>query len=237
VEPLRGRFIRYDLHGFLLSAAATSDIWDVELRYQKEANAFHFASGIGDMRDSERQFSDLRGPISLIHDATGRYLSIAGGVRNAKHSLGGPEHPAYFHYAQLGGSKQRLSFGKTTVFADRGFYKNFNVSALLSINPDTNLAVVGATLTGTGVPRWGFAVEQGLDAAATLIYARAHFYDPKIVGPACDFLTATVCCGDSANTSNLPAGAWQGLMIGARMQFLNGRSSRTRWPNANTGDG
>jgi hypothetical protein len=222
VDSLRGNFVRYDtpiLHGFLFSAAVNDDIWDVALRYQKEANAFRFASGIGYMQDSGREFTDLRGSASLIHDPTGLYLSVAGGVRNARHSLAGADNPAYFHYAQLGVSKQWLSFGKTTVFADRGFYKDFNVSEPLSINPDTSGAVVWGTLTSTEVNRWGFGVEQGFDAAATLVYAQAHFYDPKIVGYPCDFLTPTVCGGDPANTTKLPAGAWQGFVFGARMQF------------------
>ena len=222
VDSLRGNFVRYDtpvVAGFLLSAALNDEVWDVALRYQRDSNGFRFAGGIGYMQDAERQFQDLRGSVSLIHDPTGLYLSLAGGVRNATHSLAGPDNPAYFSYSQLGISKQWLSYGKTTIYADYGFYKDFNVSEPLSINPDTNLAVVWGTLTSTEVRRWGFGIEQGFDAAATLIYAQAHFYDPKIVGYPCDFLTPDVCGGNPANTTKLPAGAWRGFVLGMRIQF------------------
>ena len=55
VDSLRGNFVRYDtpiINGFLLSAAVNEDVWDVALRYQKEANAFRFAGGIGYMNDA-----------------------------------------------------------------------------------------------------------------------------------------------------------------------------------------
>ena len=222
VDSMRGNFVRYDtpiISGFLLSAALNEDVWDVALRYQKEMGGFRFAGGIGYMQDAEHAFEDVRGSASLIHDATGLYLSVAGGVRHAKHSLAGPDDPAYFYYLQLGISKQWLSFGKTTLYADHGLYKDFNVSEPLSINPDTKLPVVWGTLTETEVNRWGFGIEQGFDAAATILYAQAHFYDPKIVGYPCDFLTPDVCGGDPAKTTKLPAGAWQGFVLGARIQF------------------
>jgi hypothetical protein len=222
VDSLRGNFLRYDtpiLKGFVLSTALNEEVWDVALRYQKEANTFRFAGGIGYMKDAERDFEDVRGSASLIHDPTGLYLSVAAGGRNAAHSLAGAEQPAYFHYAQAGISKPWLSFGKTTLYADYGFYKDFYISEPLSINPDTSLPVVWGTLTRTEVRRWGFGVEQGLDAAATILYAQAHFYDPKIVGYPCEFPTPDVCGGNPANTTKLPAGAWQGFVLGARSQF------------------
>jgi hypothetical protein len=222
VDSLRGNFLRYDtpiLKGFVLSTALNEEVWDVALRYQKEANTFRFAGGIGYMKDAEHDFEDVRGSASLIHDPTGLYLSVAAGGRNAAHSLAGAEQPAYFHYAQAGISKPWLSFGKTTLYADYGFYKDFYISEPLSINPDTNLPVVWGTLTRTEVRRWGFGVEQGIDAAATLLYAQAHFYDPKIVGYPCEFPTPDVCGGNPANTTKLPAGAWQGFVLGARIQF------------------
>jgi hypothetical protein len=222
VDSLRGNFVRYDtpiINGFMLSAALNEDAWDMALRYQKDKGGFRFAGGIGYMQDAERHFEDVRGSASLIHDPTGLYASVAGGVRQAKHSLAGPDDPAYFYYLQLGISKQWLSFGKTTFYTDHGLYKDFNVSEPLSIHPDTKLPVVWGTLTETDVNRWGFGVEQGIDAAATIVYAQAHFYDPKIVGFPCEFPTPDVCGGDPTKTTKLPAGAWQGVVLGARIQF------------------
>ncbi|HEU0062184.1 MAG TPA: porin [Hyphomicrobiaceae bacterium] len=222
VDSLRGHFVRYDtpiINGFLLSAAVNEDVWDVALRYQKEAYDFRFAGGIGYMNDASNDFEDVRGSASLIHDPSGLYASIAGGTRNAQHSVAGPDHPAHFYYAQLGISKQWVSYGKTTVYGDYGLYKDFNVDEPLSINPDTSLPVVWGTLTRTEVRRWGFGIEQGFDAAATILYAQAHFYDPKIVGYPCDFVKPDVCGGDPTKTTSLPAGSWQGFVFGARIQF------------------
>jgi len=222
VDSLRGNFVRYDtpiVNGLLLSAAVNNDIWDVALRYQKDAKAFRFAGGIGYMHDASHDFEDVRGSASLIHDPSGLYASVAGGVRNARHSLAGSDNPAYFYYAQGGISKQWVSFGKTTFYADYGLYRDFNIDEPLSINPDTNLPVVWGTLTSTEVRRWGFGIEQGFDAATTILYAQAHFYDPKIVGYPCDFVKPDVCGGDPANTTSLPAGSWQGFVLGARIQF------------------
>src|SRR5262245_14843054 len=222
VDSLRGHFVRYDTpisNGFLLSAALNENVWDVALRYQKEAGGFRFAGGIGYMQDTARDFEDVRGSASLIHDPSGLYASVAGGARHASHSLAGPDDPAHFTYVQLGISKQWLSFGKTTLYVDHGFYKDFNVSEPLSINPDTNQAVVWGTLTETEVRRRGFGIEQGFDAAATIVYAQAHFYDPKIIGFPCKFAKPTVCGGDPAETKTLPAGAWQGFVLVARIHI------------------
>ena len=222
VDSLRGNFVRYDtpiLRGAFLSAAWNDDVWDVAARYQKESSSFRFAGGIGYMKDAVREFEDVRGSASLIHEPTGLYASVAGGLRNAQHSLPGADDLAYFYYAQLGVSKRWFSHGKTAVYVDHGLYRDYNVGELLSINPDTSLPVVWGTLTDTEVRRWGFGVEQAFDSAALLLYAQAHFYDPKIVGYPCDFISPDVCGGDPKNTTRLPAGAWQGFVVGARVQF------------------
>lgn len=219
VDSLRGNFVRYDtpiLNGFLLSTAWNDAVWDVALRYQNRSNNFGVAAGLGYMKDAEREFEDLKGSASLIHDATGLYASVAGGVRDDQNTV--LRAQAYFYYAQLGISKQWLSHGKTTVYADHGFYKNFNVGEFVSIFPDDAPTVWG-TLTETTVRRWGLGVEQAFDAAGLLVYAQAHFYDPKIVGFPCDVIGVSPCGGDSKNTTRLPAEAWQGFVVGARVQF------------------
>ena len=85
---------------------------------------------------------------------------------------------AHFHYLQLGISKQWLPYGKTTLYADYGLYKNFNVGNLLKadlVNPG-NLVIWG-TLAETEVRRWGFGVEQSFDDRGLLLYAQAHHYE------------------------------------------------------------
>jgi hypothetical protein len=231
VDSLRGDFIRYDapmLGGFLLSAAWNDDVWDVALRYQNGSYGFRFAGGVGYMKDArdfdiatprQRPFEDLKGSASLLHEPTGLYLSVAGGLRDAAVEVPTAAHQAYFHYAQLGISKQWFDIGKTTFYVDHGVYRNFNTGEILSINPD-NQEVPWGTLVDTQVRRWGFGIEQALDAANMLLYAQAHFYDPTLIGYPCTFdPDPKVCGGDPSKTMKLPAASWQGFVIGARIQF------------------
>jgi hypothetical protein len=233
VDSLRGDFVRYDtpiLGGFLVSTAWNDDVWDVALRYQNRSHGFRFASGVGYMSDAsdfditkprERPFQDLKGSASLIHDPTGLYVSVAGGARNATVEVPTAGDQAHFYYAQLGISKQWHASGKTTLYVDHGVYKNFNTGEILSIHPQTKDEVQWGTLVDTQVRRWGFGIEQALDAANMLLYAQAHFYDPIIVGYPCTFdgPDPKVCGGDPSKTAKLPAASWQGFVIGARIQF------------------
>ena len=136
MDATRGNFVRYDtpiLHGLLLSTAWNDDVWDVAARYQQQSASFRFATGVGYMKDAEREFEDLKGSASLIHDPTGLYASIAGGLRNDRHSVLSTDDQAHFYYAQLGISRQWLAHGKTTLYADHGVYKDFSVGELLSV--------------------------------------------------------------------------------------------------------
>src|SRR5262245_32757960 len=232
VDALRGPFVRYDtpmLGGFFLSTAFNDDVWDIALRYQNGANGFRFAGGFGYMKDAsefdiakphERPFEDVKGSASLIHEATGLYVSLAGGWRNAAVEVPSAAGNAFFYYAQLGISRQWFAAGRTTLYADHGLYKNFNTGEILSINPDDpDNKVQWGTLVDTAVRRWGFGAEQAVDAASMLIYAQAHFYDPRIVGYPCTFVDPNVCGGDPSQTAKLPAASWQGFVMGARIQF------------------
>lgn len=220
VDSLRGNFVRYDtpiMKGFLLSSAWNDAVWDVALRHQNGSNNFRVAAGIGYMKDQEREFQDVKGSGSLIHDPTGLYASVAGGLRDDKNTV--LREQAHFYYAQLGISKQWLPYGKTTVYADHGLYKNYNVGEFVSIFPDDPAPIVWGTLTETSVRRWGLGIEQAIDAAGMLLYAQAHLYDPTVVGFPCAVIGKLPCGGDPKNTTKLPAEQWQGFVIGARIQF------------------
>ena len=109
VGSLRGNFIRYDtpiLYGFMLSTARNDDVWDVALRYQTASNGFRFAGGFGYMKDEALRFQDVKGSASLIHVPTGLYLSVAGGWRDATHTVPVDGGDAYFYYAQVGIARQ-----------------------------------------------------------------------------------------------------------------------------------
>jgi predicted porin len=226
VDALRGDFVRYDtpaLLGFVLSAAwGENDIWDVAVRYQKEWGAFRFAGGAGYMDDREDDFSDVRGSASILHAPTGLYVSGAGGLRDDEVSTLSAHGQAYFHYVQLGLRRQWLAYGDTTLYADWGHYRNFNVGELLRVDPQTGAYVIWGTLAQTAVERWGFGIEQAVDAAGLLLYAQAHHYDVKITGFPCDAdpsRFANNCGGDPTNLVQLPTRPWAGFVVGTRMRF------------------
>jgi hypothetical protein len=226
VDSLRGNFVRYDtpmLAGFVLSGAwGENDIWDVALRYQAAAAGFRFAAGAGFMDDRERDFKDVRGSASLIHDQTGLYVSVAGGVRDDDVSVLSAHDTALFHYTQIGVSKQWLSYGKTTFFADYGYYQNFNVGELLRVDPQTGNLVIWGTLSQTEVVRWGGGIEQAFDDTGLLLYAQAHRYESTIVGFPCDANPGNFpnnCGGDPSNLVELPTKPWAAFMTGARLKF------------------
>jgi hypothetical protein len=222
VDSFRGNFVRYDtpvMGGVMLSAAVNDEVWDAAVRYQTGSAGFRFAGGTGYMRDDRLKFEDVRGSASLLHEATGLYASLAGGWRRAAHTVPIESDDAGFYYAQLGISRQWLSPGKTTLYVDHGLYWNFNVAEVMNIFPGTDLEGPWGTLVRTEVQRWGIGIEQGVDAANLLLYAQAHFYDPTIEGFPCKEVLVSPCGGDPSTTIRLPAASWQGVVVGARIQF------------------
>jgi Gram-negative porin len=227
VDALRGLFVRYDaplMSDVILSAAVGEEgIWDVAARYYKDWSPFRLAAGVGYMDNPDQSFRDVRGSASLIHDSTGLYASVAGSLRYDDISALSKSGQAYFHYAQMGVSRQWLSYGKTTLYADYGFYKNFNVGHLLRadlVNPG-QLAIWG-TLAETEVQRWGFGAEQALDRMNVLLYAQAHHYQARVVGFPCDTVpapSAAACGGDPTNLAVLPTRQWSGFVAGAVIRF------------------
>jgi len=227
VDSLRGLFVRYDtpmMKGVVLSAAWGEDnVWDVAARYQTELRPFRFTAGVGYMDDPGRHFRDLRGSASLIHDPTGLYASVAGGLRDDDISVLGASGLAHFHYVQLGISRQWLPYGKTTLYADYGLYKNFNVGDLLRADlVSPGKLVIWGTLSETEVRRWGFGAEQAFDDSGLLLYAQAHHYQAEVIGFPCDIVPApspAACGGDPSNLAHLPTKAWLGFVVGARIRF------------------
>jgi hypothetical protein len=227
VDSLRGLFARYDtpvIGGFVLSAAWGKDnVWDVAARYQASWKSFRFAAGVGYMDDRDRQYRDVKGSASLIHDATGLYVSVAGGRREDDTSALSANTPAHFHYAQLGISKQWLPYGKTTLYADYGLYKNYSVGNLLQADLEhPGQFVIWGTLAETEVRRWGFGAEQSFDNSGVMLYAQAHHYEAQIIGFPCTTVpapSAADCKGDASNLALLPTKPWQAFVAGTRIRF------------------
>ena len=227
VDSLRGLYVRYDtpvMGGVVLSAALGKEgVWDVAARYQARWQSFRFVAGIGYMDDGEERYRDTKGSASLIHDPTGLYISVAGGMREDDVSLLSANGQARFHYAQLGISKQWLPQGKTTLYADYGLYRTFNVGNLLQADlAAPGQFVIWGTLAQTEVRRWGFGAEQSFDAHNLLIYAQAHHYEAEITGSPCATIpppSAEECNSDPNNLQFLPTKPWVGVVTGARIRF------------------
>jgi predicted porin len=226
VDALRGNFVRYDtplLAGFMLSASAGEDqVWDVALRYQAEWQNFRFAGGIGFMDDREELYADLKGSASLLHTATGLYLSGAAGVRDDDRSgiIGRP--PAHFQYLQAGIRQSWLPFGPTTLYGDAGIYRNFGVGEFLRVDPNTQQLVVWGTLAETEVMRWGFGIEQSFEETGVLVYLQMHRYEPEIVGFPCANGPTPFpdqCGGNPGNLERLPVQPWSAIVVGTRVRF------------------
>jgi hypothetical protein len=174
------------------------------------------------MDDPEDRYRDLKGSASLIHAATGLYLSGAAGMRENERSSIIDRPPAYFHYLQGGVSKKWLPYGNTTIYGDLGVYRNYSVGEMLSVDPNTDQLVVWGTLAQTEVVRWGFGAEQSFDEAGVLLYAQAHRYEPNIIGfPCANGPTpfADQCGGNPNNLETLPMQPWSAFVVGARVRF------------------
>jgi hypothetical protein len=233
VDTLRANFVRYDsplYHGFVFSASfgegepgsGEKDSWDIALRYQTDGQEFRFAGGIGYKADFEGFIKELKGSASLLHHGTGFYASLAGGLREDEFSslIG---HPlAHFGYVQAGLTEKLLSYGNTTAYGDFGVYKNYNVGALLNVDPNTGQLVTWGTLAETEVVRWGYGIEQSFDKTGLLLYAQSHNYVPRIVGFPCasnPSIYANHCGGNPNDLVILPMKPWDGFVFGARLRF------------------
>jgi hypothetical protein len=161
IDSLRDNFVRYDtpiLHGFMLSTAWNDDVWDAAFRYQNGSAGFRFVGGVGYMKDRELKFDDVRGSASLLHNATGLYLSAAGGWRDTALKVPVNADAAYFIMLR--------SASASSGSAGRPLYvvrvSNFNVGGSSASSAAQDAM---GTLVRARVRRWGFGVEQAIDAS------------------------------------------------------------------------
>jgi predicted porin len=221
VDTMRGLFARYDtptLSGFLFSVAAGEDqIWDAALRYSLTWDALRLAAGIGYMQNDTLDFRDVRGSASALHIPSGLFLSLAGGVRHDDGVAIDADGRGHFYFAQAGLTRNIVSFGATTIYGEIGQYDDFSVGRVFTANL-TGLADRRWALTSTGVDRWGFGIEQAVDAHKLLLYAQFHHYEATFSGARCTELAGTACTLDGTRKDFAPA-PWQAVVVGARIQF------------------
>jgi hypothetical protein len=165
----RAQAIRYDsptVGGFSVSGSwGENDLWDVALRYAGEFSGFRVAAGIGyadnvggvgdALEDNAvgvvgftgAQISQVKGSASILHVASGLYLT---GARVVQDNDAASNRDTTLWYVQGGISKNWTSLGKTTVY---GEYTRID-DAVLS----------GGNFAETTVT--GFGIVQMVDAAA-----------------------------------------------------------------------
>lgn len=190
--------IRYDspsIYGFILSTSwGDNDYADVALRFKKDFGAVRLAAALSYQWNNQAgrapwSFSDgadsetFGGSISAMHVPTGLYASFQASTRDYKDitAAAGPlwvsqEGESNMWYVQVGIERKMLPYGLTTIYGDYGNYNN---------QADLNTNFIGSgTLVETDTTRWGFGLNQKIDAAAMDIYAHAMFYsfDDKFVG-------------------------------------------------------
>lgn len=226
VDSFRGNFVRYNsptIHGFLLSAAwGEDDVWDAAVRYSAVWNSVRVAAGIGYMDDQERDFRDVRGSASLIHEPTGLYVLFAGGVRDDDNVQLDVERDGNFYFTQLGVSARYLPFGTTTLYGEYGHYDDFSVGQDFAANL-TGMKDTRWALTNSEVERWGLGIEQGFDNAGLLLYGQFHHYEADFSGAKCEGLLnfggPCLLAAPDPKRKDFSPEPWQAAVVGARIPF------------------
>jgi hypothetical protein len=180
--PDGGDYIRYDspsILGFVLSATwGEDDYADAALNFEKEFKTLKIAAAVAYIWNDEEAYEQVGGSISLMHIPTGLYAAFNAGERDNEDAT---VSDASFWYVQGGIEKQWLSYG-TTLYGEYGNYDDF-------------FADVETT-------RWGFGVNQKIDAAAMDVYAHATFWS-----------------FDGLDTQAATAEDLTTVMVGSRIQF------------------
>jgi predicted porin len=216
-ETLRTNdIIRYDsptIYGFILSASwGDNDFADVALRFKKELGTFRVAGAIGYQwdgqngnvflygadRDDDYDSRIFSGSFSIMHTPTGLYGAFAAGKRDFDSATMQDDS---FWYLQGGIERKWMPFGSTTVYGEYGKYDNF--SKCLN-NGATRCDGGGGAMDDSEATRWGFGVNQKIDAAAMDVYAHA-----------------TVWSFDDnyAKENNIKYEDLTTIMLGSRIQF------------------
>ena len=182
IDSDRANLVRYDsptIAGFVLSASwGEDDMWDVALRYAGEFAGIKIAAGIGyhEERDIEGDitaghnlgelfnvtdpdFSDVRGSISILHDASGLFGEFSAVHRDYDSA----RFDNSFYWSVRAGIYQKFfALGKTAIF---GEYANMDHSSntTFQLNRDT---LVNGGLTDAEGTIYGVGLNQQIDAAA-----------------------------------------------------------------------
>jgi|LNFM01.1.fsa_nt_gb hypothetical protein len=231
------------LAGFTLQAAIAEDnYWDVALRYAGEFGGFRFAAGIGYQEDTEFngpapsivagdttvrcttncdvKAIDIKGSASILHVATGLFVTGAAGQREIDGSFGAPAAgTAYagpdltWWYLSGGISQNFFGVGKTVLFGEYMVSEGgLEQSAFLSTaNNNYRFNQVNSGTSTSEVNMWGLGITQHIDAAAMELFATYKNFS----------LEGTGFTGAAASLNSGASGVsdFQTVIVGTRINF------------------
>jgi len=207
------RYISPEVAGFVASAAAgQDDFWDVALRYANEFNGVRIAAGVGyqvskDATDgllaasacadggttptSNRDCRTLGMSASVQHVATGLYLAGAYGQAVDDLALVGNGDEAENWHITAGVKRKLSPIGTTNFWGAYTHAEN---------------RIGYATGSSTELTKWGFGIDQAIDAAAMQIYIMYYH-------------TEADNNGAIAGLANGEVGSMDAVTVGSRIRF------------------
>jgi hypothetical protein len=170
--------------GFSVAAAwGEDDVYDVALRYAGEAGGLRFAAAIGYIHNSTglgdvtEEFnaagiaqpgtapkpSQVKGSASVLHVATGLYLTGAYVNQDNDAPIAGLDDNTTLWYVQGGVSKNWTGLGNTVIYGEYARVEDARV--------DLGTLFNGAvTFEATNTDMWGLGIVQHVDAAAMELF-------------------------------------------------------------------
>lgn len=226
------------LMGFSLQAAVAEDnFWDIALRYAGEMHGFRTAWGIGYLENTEfnapaqllvqngalstslgdAKVTDWKGSSSVLHVATGLFLTSAWGVREIEgRSFGVAAATPYagqdlkFWYLAGGLRRNFFGIGDTVLFGEYSESKGGLAQAnFLGTSSGCGTAAAGFAECSSKATHWGLGVVQYVDAAAMEVFATYKNYE----------IDARGFTGVNASLNNGGANDISVFVLGTRINF------------------
>jgi predicted porin len=183
-------------NGFSLSGSwGEDDFWDVALRYAGEFGGFKIAAGIGygeltdgpetaiecnAVVDDDQRCTQFGGSISVMHEATGLFTSIAAGTkddellnRSDRFAGTGADDGQDFWAMQAGLERKFNDLGKTTIYGEYYDYEGGANTRRTVADGDALDPFAGGqagAVWSTGMQVYGAGIAQGIDKAAMVLY-------------------------------------------------------------------
>jgi hypothetical protein len=224
------------LHGFTLQAAVAEDnYWDIALRYAGEFGGFRIAGGIGYQSDSEFnsptqtidgvfsvqctalcnvKTSEWKGALSVLHVASGLFLTGSAGTRELSGTSTGVAGSAYAgpdlnYWHLIGGISQNFfGIGRTVLFGEYGESSGgLAQAAYLGIMASHDIT------SDNDFTYWGLGITQNIDAASMEVFVTYKNFSLDAHGftGGADVLNTGSAAGGASDMST--------VMVGTRINF------------------